>query len=234
MLGRRNSFFFFFLGYKLNILLLLETKLLNGLLSSKIKGELPSLIWPAAFSLHEHFCLHFIGLSMSCGCGGQSGWRPMILPWESITSHMVKPHILGPGMYRPFTERTKTFGMENNLPRNVIRSFPSTFQKLFKGRLFSRLKILHLFYSLRHSFKFFPSVSILHFACICWTIKLHDHWSICSPQDPQGPAWYLAPGRHSVNVYWMNKIFCLGCNLISVGSNGIITTLSVDLIHLLI
>ena len=98
-------------------------------------------------------------------------------------------------------EDKNIFGMENNLPRNMIRSFPSTFQKLFKGRLFSRLKILHLFYSLRHSFKFFPSVSILHFACICWTIKLHDHWSICSPQDPQGPAWYLAPGRHSVNVY---------------------------------
>ena len=43
MLGKRN--FFFFSGYKLNILLMCGTKLLNGLLfSSRNKDELPPLI----------------------------------------------------------------------------------------------------------------------------------------------------------------------------------------------
>lgn len=89
---------------------------------------------------------------------------------------------------------------------------PWTFPKLLKRRLFSKLKIFHSFdCSLKHSFKiFFHSVSILQFACICWTIKLHDHGDcvcFCSLPDPRGPALFLAPGWQSINIYWTNKMF---------------------------
>lgn len=91
------------LGYKLNILLLLETNPLSGSSSHSNKEEQPALIWLANFSLPSYFCLHFIGQSKSRDCFGAWGGE------EDHHKFMAKPNSGGPGMYNPFTERARTY-----------------------------------------------------------------------------------------------------------------------------